>query len=153
MFGYNAINDLLGKKGTVEVLQLKKMVEFYIRSYSTEYGSVAEKGLYAPGDIRYLCFTNYYFVGGNRNCDDANPYVFNPAIKDSMGNTPAEREKKNVFMINKKGFYEDGFYAGNISVASKSGTSCNYLCVMSVRGQFHLKFAGKGDHVEVSDNS
>jgi hypothetical protein len=148
IFGYTAISGFVEKSCTVQMLQFKKNTEYFVKSYSTEYGSEATKMLTSPCNTRKLCITGYY--SQNNNLVSCNSGSSNEVIKDAYGagiSGTIMREKKNIYLLDSQNRYIDSFYAGNISMSS---VSCNFFCISTTSGNFNLKLKGKGDHVEVS---
>jgi len=150
IYGYMVISDFIGSSSGVEFLQFQKNIEKSIKSYTTEYGSVGYKKWNAPGDIKILCFTDYYDIHTQITPCNSTENI-HPIIRDSYQSNP--REKKNIFMIDVGGDVVKSEFMGNISVSSITGNPgfCNYLCINSFRGQFNIKIKGKGVGVEISD--
>jgi len=155
IYGYTVISDFIGSSSNVELLQFQKNVENYVKSYSTEYGSEGYKEISAPGDIITICFTDYYDLSSSLNPCSGLTTIYQ-VIDDSYntdGLSRDVREKKNIFLVDVKGEVTNSYYLGNVSVMPQSGgpVSCNYLCIDSLQGKFHVRIKGKGIGVEISD--
>jgi hypothetical protein len=158
LYGYRVINNFIGSSSDVEMLQFRKNIENYVKSYSTEFGSVGYRDIPAPGNVNKLCFIDYYSQSSSLiNCDTNPESIIHPVIKDSfigLGTVDGERigEMKNVFMIDVTGSVVNSDFFGNITVEGNSNVpTCSYLCINSFRGRFHLKIEGRGVGVRISD--
>jgi hypothetical protein len=154
IYGYRVINNFIGTSSGVEMLQFRKNMENYVKSFSTEFGSVGYRTLSAPGDVKQLCFTDYYNpVTSLTNCDGSGQSNIHPVIDDSHKGVANIRQMKNLFLIDVKGNVIESDFMGNITVRSSDPDVfyCNYLCIDSFRGQFNLKIQGMGVGVQISD--
>jgi len=153
IYGYNVISEFIGSSSNVELLQFQKNMEQYVKSYTTEYGSVGFKKVSAPGKVSKLCFTDYYSQSSAiRDCITGSTIV-NKVIEDSFSDSPTPRERKNLFLVDNADEVLKSYFLGNISLVPDGGgaSACNYLCIESERGVFHIKIVGKGVGVDIAD--
>ena len=155
IYGYMVISDFIGSSSNVELLQFQKNIENYVKSYSTEYGSEGYKEISTPGNIITICFTDYYSMSSSLNSCSGLTTTYE-VIEDSYltdGLSMGARERKNIFLVDAKGEVTNSYYLGNVSVVPQLGgpLSCNYLCIDSLQGKFHIRIKGKGVGVEIAD--
>lgn len=152
IYGYRIIMNFMGSSSDVEHLQFRRNLENLIKRYTTEFGSVGYRDLVAPGDVKQLCFTDYYSSNDNlRNCNSNPNSNFHPVIRNSfIPGAGLPREMKNVFLIDVQGNMINSEFFGNISVEGLND-NCNYLCINSTRGRFPLKIRGMGVGVRIAD--
>ena len=149
IYGYSIINDFVGRSSSVEMLQFQKNLEGMVKSYSSEFGSTGFREIPAPGNVVVLCFTNYYAHPDESLNACSNTVVSDhPVIRDSFdGGNLGLREEKNVFLLSPRDEVIGSYFVGNVSL----GTDCNFNCIASHRGRFHVRLEGRGNHVVLTD--
>ena len=159
IYGFKVIVNMVGTNSKVEYLNFKTNIQDYIKSYSSDYGSIGYKKLIAPSGVKTICFTDYDWPRENptadkfnlRDCNLVYPNnkIINPnPIVGSSFEDP--RAKLNLFLFDTRNNFLKNYYIGNVSLSTEIGGECNYLCINTSRNSFYIKLVGMGDHVKIS---
>ncbi len=132
IYGYSAISKVRGKSNDLCVLKLKNDLGNIINSISEDFGTTKLKDFRICEDFDTICFVESFE-------SPILPLNIHPRIKSELNSNTGN----NIFFIGaSKG---EAFSAGKISVEP------DVNCLKMKKSRIHLRFEGKGDHIEISE--